>query len=35
LATHTDEEMKGEYQNMDIGDYLIAANAEFRNPDKI
>ena len=29
------EETKGEYQNMDIGDYLIASNAEFRNPDKI
>lgn len=29
------EEHKGEYQNMDIGDLLIEAGAEFRNPEKI
>ena len=35
MATSDNEEVKGDYQNMDIGDYLIAAGAEFRNPDKI
>ena len=27
--------MKGEYQNIDIGDHLIAEGAEYRNPEKV
>ena len=35
MAAASNEENKGEYQNMDIGDFLISAGVEFRNPDKI